>query len=923
MQEKVKLIFQQVEKDEAFKRMFFKKLSETENPTAWFEELQIRGYLDPSNNKNPIFEGNNYTVPYWGALDYLENLARRATEKPEENILERLLIVINSIINYREKDQRIENPHTDWMIIKTIFKLPINRITEDHIKFIEIALMSKFSNSVLISAEIEKTVFPYLVEKECKNLLLELLRVVIKPRIGKEPYSFFEKSSIMDEFWFSETIKKFAKKLVEICGLDIARIVIDQITSILRDEEKSFNVVSIPTIEDSSQNLFPEKYECQLVYLLRTTLEKTDTPLRADFLNELLQSQFPIFKRIGIHTINYHYQKYGNFFWSWKGNPLEEIELKHEIYQLLTSNNQSFSEAEFDKLIDWIETIKLRSSKNTTEEVDLSKEEAYVKLEWLSAVVNADNRRVKELHSKYFQIYPVEIEHPGYLFWSSGVQVSQRTAAKPFSDDLLNQPNQKIAEYIINYKEPEERKIFELGEELKYSFSRTVREHPKKFVTEMKPFLALKFEYQEALLSGILEGWKNNEQFSWDDLFDYITALISEARFWAQEEKTEAMDRRFLIGRIADLIYEGTNDDRHAFDQRCLPQCEKILLILSENTPSDVDDSSKDIFTAVLNSALGRVYYAIISYSLRFARIYRKDVDQKWIDPIRTHFEKVLHKGRSVEFNVILGTFLLQLYYLDKNWTKESINIIFPKEDIESWTIVFSSYLFHSSQFSKELYLLLRENQHYTSAIRTEPNGSTSFAKLSQHICIAYFNDLEPLSDGSLISELITSENINYLSDLIHFVWRLGDKIDAGMKTKIKPLWDKIIAFIKNSEDESKYGDILAYLSFWLSLVDRIDDDICSWLKISVKYIDARTEMFFIEYLLAHVTTTPKLVAEIFYELVSSQRYLPYHQSKNISAIVKQLFVLGQTEKAKRICSLYLKNGHQFLRGIFEEYKDS
>jgi len=128
MQEKVTRIFQEVERNEAFKRMFFKKLSETENPIPWFEELRKRGNLDPSNNKNPKMDGNNYTVPYWQVLGYLENLAKHITEKPEEIILEKLIDLINSIIEYKENDQRIENPHTDWMIIKTIFKLPIEKI---------------------------------------------------------------------------------------------------------------------------------------------------------------------------------------------------------------------------------------------------------------------------------------------------------------------------------------------------------------------------------------------------------------------------------------------------------------------------------------------------------------------------------------------------------------------------------------------------------------------------------------------------------------------------------------------------------------------------------------------------------------------------------------------------------------------------
>jgi hypothetical protein len=927
VQHEVTLIFQQIEKKEAFKRMFFKKLSETENPNPWFDELYKRNYLDPSNNKKVTFEGNNYTVPYWHALGYLENLARHLAKKPDEVLIQKLLNLLDVIIDYKKNGKRIENPHTDWMVIKIIFKLPVERITEKHVQFIETAYFSKFNNSVLISSEIEQNILPLLIHEKSKKLILALLKIIIKPRVSKETSSFFEVSSVMDEWWFSEAMKKHRGEIAKICGLDAARIVIDQMSSILKDEEEdrahAFNIVSVPTIEDDPQTMFPEKYECQLVYLLRDILDLAEPPSQASLLNELLQNRFSIFRRIAIHVISYHYCSFSSLFWSWKNNPLEEFGLKHEIYELLCSNKQSFSQAEFDKLIDWIEKIEVKSSGNALENLDLyRKQTACAKLEWLSAVADTANEKIKGLEHKYSQICPEKIEHPGYIFWSSGIQVSVGGSGKLLSDEILKRSNQEIAEYIINYKEPAQRDPFET-DKLEYSISRSVRENPKKFVADMNPFLRLKPIYQEALLSGVLDGWKNNEQFSWDNLFDYISALISDDDFWLQSEKSEILPKKWLISKIADLIYEGTNDDKHAFDPKNLPECEKILLKLSENTASDVDESTKDVFSAVLNSTLGRVYYAMISYSLRFARLYRKNKDQRWPPQIKAYFEKILNTERPIEFDVILGTFALQLLYLDKTWFKENINKIFDKENKLRWAVGFSSYLFHSSQFSQELYLLLRTNEHYCLAMRTKLVDSHTTAKVSQHIFIAYLNDVEPLSEDSLISELISNKDVEYLSNLVWFGWRLRNSLDERKKAKIKPLWGKIILFITESGEEAKYRDVLAHLSFWLSLVDQIDEDICNWLVLSGKYVDVKIEIIYMEYLSHHVSKTPNFVAEIFYELIKSERYFPQYKTENIVDIVRKLFQLGQSEKAKRICNLYLNNGYQFLRDVYEEYKES
>lgn len=166
MEEEIDRLFKNIREDSTFEKMFFKKLSETENPFPWFEELEKRKYFEPSNNKNPRIEGNNFSVYYWPVLDYLENLTKRSVEKREKRLIEKVIKVIDSIIDYSEQGNRIENPHTDWMIIKIISHLPLEKITKKHIRFIEVALWSKYANTVLISVEIEKNIFPLLIKNK-------------------------------------------------------------------------------------------------------------------------------------------------------------------------------------------------------------------------------------------------------------------------------------------------------------------------------------------------------------------------------------------------------------------------------------------------------------------------------------------------------------------------------------------------------------------------------------------------------------------------------------------------------------------------------------------------------------------------------------------------------------------------------------
>jgi hypothetical protein len=206
--------------------------------------------------------------------------------------------------------------------------------------------------------------------------------------------------------------------------------------------------------------------------------------------------------------------------------------------------------------------------------------------------------------------------------------------------------------------------------------------------------------------------------------------------------------------------------------------------------------------------------------------------------------------------------------------------------------------------------------------MKTDFGKSLIFGKISQHIFIAYIRGLETLSEESLMSNLISNPNLAFLSDLVLFAWRLRNKTDK-IKSKIKPLWGEIVKFIRSSEDEARYREILAYLSYWLSLIDKIDEDIVDWLKTSIRYFDQKTELFLVEYLLQHVNKTPQFVAELFYEIVGVRRYFPQFKQENIVTLVEKLFEYGQTEKAKRICNLYLQNGYGFLRELQEKYKDN
>lgn len=913
-------VFQMIKNDKPQEDYLFKKLASSTNPFPWLEPLKGKDYFNPINNPPPqeVPDKKGYfTIPYWNVLGYLENVAKQNAKTPSDEITDSLVEIVDSIINYRdEAGIRIENYRTDWIIIKIVFTLPVEKITTERIEFIGTALKSKW-DTTLVAAEIGKTILPKLIASKSTEHISELLDVILDYK-KVEGGITDEYTSVMDKYWLNEALKKHKLEILKICGIETAKVAIEKMLYITDEDKSQFNTVWIPTIEDHPQTSFPDRYECQIVHFVRDIYEQSNPADIKEEISYLLEKEHSIFKRIAIHIINYHYDELYELFWDWKGNLLDEHWLKHELYELLKANCTSFSKEQIKKVLEWIESKEYYipdEIKDDTEQI--KRRLAYRKREWLLALLGTNDPDVVSSYEKYHQINSTEIDHPGFDNWHSGVQVG--TISPIEETNLLNKSNAEIAEYLISFK-GEERFGEPSREGLSDTFRKCVADNPKKFSTDMNPFLTVQQLHQHALLWGLYDAWRSKKDFTWEGILDFTSQIIESNDFWNEESDEGRFNyRKMIIGQIANLIEEGTRDDKHAFDEKLLPLAEKILLILAEKTESDLYDM-KDLVTSVLNSSKGKIFSAMINYSLRYARLKKKEQEDKWIETIKDDFTKRLDREveSTIEFSVILGEYLPNLYYLDKKWVDNNINRILLKDNETHWKAAFTGYLFYSSTVYKELYFLLKDNNHYNKGLQTEFNDEHIIERLIQHICIGYIEDWEKLNDElSLISKLIKYNNIKQLSAIVSFFWMLRNKLTDKIKAKVKPLWKVLIQQLSKNQEDAECKKIIAELSKWLCLVDEINEETVEWLKLSAKYQVDYNTTFFIEYLLEHVNNTPDQVGEIFLEMLESDIY-PEYKKEHIEGIIQRLYDQKQKSVADKICNLYGERGYDFLKDLFE-----
>lgn len=657
----------------------------------WLRPLKERGYFDPEKNPKPrdvVDKPGHYRIPIWEVLKYLEYAANKNSENPSNEIVNLLVEIINSIANYRnDKGQRIDNCYTDWILVKTICALPIERIETKHLEFIRTALKTRWrAHTSLISVEINERVLTRLLSDGAKDLVVKLVDVILENQ--KVEGNTLEKYvSVMEKYWLNETLKKHKSEIANLCSIEIAEIALNKIRAIIKDDKSRFNIAIIPTIEDSSQSHFTKDYEYLTIRFARDMYELSDATKISGKIAALLKEEHPIFKRLAIHVINHHYDSLKHLFWGWIGNPLDEYSLKHELYELLKGNCSSFDRKQIDRVIEWIESKDYYIPKEIKDDAEKERIKAMQKKEWLLALLETKDEKIVSSYKKYQDTSPAEIDHPGFLHW---LEVGSSFTRKIGADVFLDKTNSEIAEHLTSYKDKD--RLTSLSRiDLANAFEAFVSSNPERFSNDLEPFRNIDPMYHYALLQGFTEAWRTKKMFSWEPLLDFIHGIVKSEKFWKEVTKEKHTNGNLIISQIARLIEEGTREDAHSFDIRLLPKAERIILILAEKVESDLHETS-DLLNKVLNSPRGNVFSSIINYSLRYARVHRKNQDDKWPKLIKADFNKRLHKGfkPSIELSFTLGRYLPYIYSLDQIWVVDNINKIFPKDNSDCWIAAFT-----------------------------------------------------------------------------------------------------------------------------------------------------------------------------------------------------------------------------------------
>ena len=633
-------------KENSIEFYFFKNLTHL----TWLLPLNAIGYFTPEH----IYRGAK------SIIDYLIRMAKENLKNDNEKITDSLLIFVNQCVDYRTLKIPDENPYiVDAAILELCSHLPIEKIPNKVIKILEYSIKAEPNFSFVLMSSMDNFI-PYLLKNKNEELYEEFIRVILDYDLKDRSYPDYE-AKINDSQLF-DLIRKVQKRIIENYSEITLRVVIEIINKILISDPVAFNYWKVATIEDSSQLSFHDRYQVQLVQLIREILIVYNLEECEQIVVGWLKNEHNIFRRVAIYLINKRYVEFKHHFWNLVDNPIDDDDCMHELYQLFSEHSKEFSADEVSRILDWIEKADYYVSDDKSVE-QRAKIIVNRKREWLSALSNSDNDLVKQKIIEYQKIDNTPLGHPGHKIWH---ETTYGFKSPINIDDIKALPVDKLVEELKKIKYASDSEALD-NRGLNIQLADLVKNDPLKFSEEIKKFDELSISFKSDVIDGLTNAWRERKQINWETTLDFVLNIIRDDSFWEKDYEGGYDFRNSFIRYICELLTAGTKSDANAFDEKYLDKAERILLIFDQKI-RDSGDVFNEAATHYLNSTFGKFYDALLNLSLRYARIHKETKQDLWLPIIKQIFDRRLDRKSesSIDISVCLGGFLPNFNFLDQ-----------------------------------------------------------------------------------------------------------------------------------------------------------------------------------------------------------------------------------------------------------------
>jgi hypothetical protein len=639
--------------------------------------------------------------------------------------------------------------------------------------------------------------------------------------------------------------------------------------------------------------------------------------------------RLPFFKRITLFVIAENWENTKQLFWELVNKNddhhfFSKLMYQKELYDLLKKNQQQLNTVEIEIISNIIEKGPQDEKDNAN-----NKYTEYWQLGWYSALKEIEPFKSSyNLFSKTLNITNEHYESIGEIKVRSG-------SLSPFSvEEILQMTNKEVVNQIKSFQQIDQWDG-PTYDGFANAIGKAVETEPKKFAEEIDLYKDAYYIYVYRILNGFREAWKTNKTFNWKNILNFCKIYVQDEVFYSRQLQLEndgwKVTPNWVVGSIANLLTEGMQNDKNAFEKEYLPIAKEILITLVQNLKpvEDFQSTNMDYPTYSLNSTAGKVLRALLDYSLRQARIYFKAEEaSKWEPEMKSLFENTLKIG-ILDGHIMEGMYFYQFNFLDRKWITEQVKQHYNSGERE-WMAFLGGFAFGNPPFNKETYNLFYP--HYEKAIANNIEfKSYNDNGLIRHLVTFYFLNYEDLSQEKLLLKFLNTSTADHILKFIQLIWQQKDYLKGitvlqkqNFEKSVIDLWEYISNKYQKPKDEEEQK-ILAKLSNLIIFLPELDEKNTDLILKSIQQID---KVFSTHYLLESLVVlknkgNPNKIAYLLGQIISAIPFNYYSvdfDKKNIVELVKFLFVNNQKEMANIFCNRLSSQGHDFLTELYRSF---
>ena len=212
---KQKSFIRTMKEDEEYERRGFELLLKRLDFAGFFDALLNAGLFDPSRNLGPVpaDQPGYYRLPYWSPLAYLEAAAKRAGEKGDTALADKVMKVLRDVSRWRDNDGKVRDNENTWHSFVTIFGLvPLSAVLLNDIDLMPAWFEGGFSRSRVGTAFAQGPLKRFVASERPEDwskayrILFHCtaIRWVDKKKIGGGIEK--EATTVVDDFWLKELL---------------------------------------------------------------------------------------------------------------------------------------------------------------------------------------------------------------------------------------------------------------------------------------------------------------------------------------------------------------------------------------------------------------------------------------------------------------------------------------------------------------------------------------------------------------------------------------------------------------------------------------------------------------------------------------------------------------------------------------------